>query len=180
MSTKTNLILDLTMFGAFLAVSNPHLTGVSIHEWLAVSLAGAVITHLLLHWNWIVQVGRQFFRKLWHQSRLNFVVNSLFFIAMTGTIFSGLMISESVLATLGIHLDVSRSWKSIHTLMSDASVLLLGVHFALHLKWVAANIGRYLIDPVRGLFQRRALPQVLAAQTIPVAKKKSEPRGGRT
>jgi hypothetical protein len=178
MSTKTNLILDLTMFGAFLAASNPHLTGVSIHEWLALSLAGAIVTHLLFHWTWIVQVGAQFFRKLWRQSRLNFVVNSLFFIAMTGTIFSGLMISQSVLATLGIQLDVSRSWKSIHTLMSDASVILLGVHFALHLKWVAANVGRYIIDPVRDLFQRRALPQVLTAQPVPVEKANRSRRGG--
>ena len=172
MSTKNNLILDLSMLGAFLAVSNPHLTGFTIHEWLAVSLAGAVITHLLWHWNWIVNVGKEFFKKLWHQSRLNFVVNTLFFIAMTGTIFSGLMISESVLSTFGIHLDVSRTWRSIHTLLSDASVIMLGVHFALHLKWVGTNIIRYLIDPIRGLFQRRALPQVLTAQPVRVEKSK--------
>jgi uncharacterized protein DUF4405 len=172
MSTKTNLILDLTMLGAFLAVSNPHLTGITIHEWLAVSLAGTVITHLLLHWNWILKVGREFFKKLWHQSRLNFIVNTLFFIAMTGTIFSGLMISESVLSTFGIHLQVSRSWRSIHTLMSDASVIMLGVHFALHLKWVGANIVRYIFNPLRSLFQRRALPQVLAAQPVRIENSK--------
>jgi len=50
MSTKTNLVLDLGMFGAMLAVTNPHLTGNTIHEWLGVSLVGALITHLLLHW----------------------------------------------------------------------------------------------------------------------------------
>jgi len=172
MSTKTNLILDLTMLGAFLAVSNPHLTGMTIHEWLAVSMAGAVITHLLLHWNWIVNVGKEFFKKLWHQSRLNFVVNTLFFITMTGTIFSGLLISESVLSTFGIHLDVSQSWKSIHTLMSDASVIMLGVHFALHLKWVGTNIVRYILNPIRGLFQPRALPQVLTAPAMKLEKSK--------
>ncbi|HLO17201.1 MAG TPA: hypothetical protein VK206_20375, partial [Anaerolineales bacterium] len=69
MSTKTNLILDLTMFGAFLAVSNPRLTSTTVHEWLAVSLAGAVITHLLFHWDWIMKIGKEFFKKLWHQSR---------------------------------------------------------------------------------------------------------------
>src|SRR6476620_4510766 len=132
MSTKKKLTLDLTMFGAFLVVSNPHLTGITVHEWLGVSLIGALIAHLLFNWEWIVNVGRTFFKKLWHQSRLNFVVNTLFFIVMTGTLFSGLLISESVLATFGIHLDVSRSWKSIHVLLSDASVILLGVHFALH------------------------------------------------
>ena len=172
MSTKTNLILDLTMLSAFLTVSNPHLTGITVHEWLAISLAGAVITHLLLHWDWIVKVGKEFFKKLWHQSRLNFVVNTLFFTAMTGTLFSGLLISESVLSTLGIHLDVSRSWRSIHVLMSDASVVMLGVHFALHWKWVVTNIGRHVLNPIRGLFQRRSAPQVFTAQPVQVEKNK--------
>ena len=172
MSTKTNLILDLSMFGAFLVVSNPRLTGGTVHEWLAVSLAGAVLTHLLFHWDWIIKIGREFFKKLWHQSRLNFVVNSLFFIVMTGTIFSGLMISESVLSTLGIQLDVSGSWKSIHTLMSDASVILLGVHFALHWKWVVTNTGRYVMNPIRSLFQRRAPQQVLTVQPVRLEKNK--------
>ena len=171
MSTKKKLTLDLTMFGAFLVVSNPHLTGITVHEWLGVSLIGALIAHLLFNWEWIVNVGRTFFKKLWHQSRLNFVVNTLFFIVMTGTLFSGLLISESVLATFGIHLDVSRSWKSIHVLLSDASVILLGVHFALHLKWVVTNIGRYIVNPIRGLFQRRAAPQVFTAQPVRVEKK---------
>jgi len=171
MSTKKKLTLDLTMFGAFLAVSNPHLTGITVHEWLGVSLMGALIAHLLFNWEWIVNVGRTFFKKLWHQSRLNFVVNTLFFIVMTGTLFSGLLISESVLATFGIHLDVSRSWKSIHVLLSDASVILLGVHFALHLKWVVTNIGRYIVNPIRGLFQRRTAPQVFTAQPVRVEKK---------
>jgi hypothetical protein len=172
MSTETNLILDLTMLGAFLAVSNPHLTGITVHEWLAVSLAGAVITHLLLHWDWIVKISKEFFKKLWHQSRLNFVVNTLLFIAMTGSIFSGLMISESVLSTFGIHLAVSSAWRSIHFLMSDVSVIMLGVHFALHLKWVGTNIVRYIVNPILGLFQRRALPQALIVQPIRVERSK--------
>ena len=172
MSTKTNLIVDTTIFAAFLAVSNPHLTGNTIHEWLGVSFAAAIITHLLLHWDWIVKVGQEFFRKLWHQSRLNFVVNTLFFIVMTGTLFSGLLISKDVMSTLGIQLDVSRSWKSIHVLMSDTSVILLGVHIALHWKWIVTNVGRYILNPVRGLFQRRATSPVLTAQPLRVEKSK--------
>jgi hypothetical protein len=173
MSTKKKLILDLSMFGAFLAVSNPHLTGMSIHEWLGVSLIATLITHLLFNWEWIVNVSRTFFKKLWHQSRLNFVVDSAFFIVMTGVLFSGLMISESVLPTLGIQLDVSRSWKSIHTMLSDASVILLSLHFALHWKWVVTNVGRYIVSPVRNLFQRPNAPQVLAAQPVKVKESKS-------
>ena len=172
MSTKTNLTLDIVIFSAFLAVSNPHLTGNTIHEWLGVSFAGALITHLLFHWEWIIKVGREFFKKLFHQSRLNFVVNTLFFIAMTGSLFSGLLISKDVMSTLGIQLDVSRGWKSIHTLMSDASVIMLGVHVALHWKWIVSNIGRYILNPVRNGFQRRPLPQALTTQPVRAEKSK--------
>ena len=172
MSTKKKLILDLTMFGAFLAVSNPHLTGVSFHEWLGVSFIAAIITHLLFNWEWIVNVGKTFFKKLWHQSRLNFVVDTAFFIVMTGVLFSGLMISKSVLPTLGIQLNVGQSWRSIHFMLSDASVILLGLHFALHWKWVVTNISRYVVNPIRGLFQRRSVPQVLTAQPVTVEERK--------
>jgi hypothetical protein len=154
MSTKTNLVLDLTIFTAFLVVSNPHLTGNSIHEWLAVSFGAAILTHLLFHWKWIVNISTTFFKKLIHQSRLNFVVDALFFIAMTGAMFSGLMISKDVLSTLGIQLgNISRSWKSIHSLTADASLILLGLHFALHWKWIVVNVGRYIVTPIRSLFR---------------------------
>lgn len=171
MSTKTKLVLDLSMFAAFLAIANPHLTGNTIHEWLGIAMAGTVITHLLLNWEWIINVGKEFFKKFWHQSRLNFVVNTLFFIAMTGSLFTGLLISKSVMTTLGIQLDVSRGWKSIHTLMSDASVVLLGIHFALHLKWITTNIGRYIVNPIRGLFQRRVVHEPLVPQAVRVEKR---------
>jgi len=170
MSTNTNLIVDTTIFAGFLVMSNPHLTGNTIHEWLGVSFAAAIITHL--HWDWIVKVVREFFRKIWHQSRLNFVVNTLFFIAMTGSLFSGLLISKDVMSFLGIQLDVSGSWKSIHTLMSDATLIVLGVHVALHWKWIVTSMGRYVVTPIRSLFQRRVTSPVLTAQPVRVEKSK--------
>ena len=129
-STKSNLILDLTIFSAFLVLSNPHLTGNSIHEWLGISLSAGIITHLLFHWQWLVRVASEFFKKLVHQSRLNFVVDSIFFIAMTGSIFSGILISKDVLQLFGIQLNAGQGWRSIHSLTSDASLIVLGLHIA--------------------------------------------------
>jgi uncharacterized protein DUF4405 len=169
MPTKNNLILDLSMFGIFLVIANPHLTGTTIHEWLAITFSAAIITHLLVHWAWIVKVGKEFFKKLWHQSRLNFLVDTLFFIAMTGSLFSGLMISQSVMSALGIQLNVSHSWKSIHSLLSDTSVVMLGLHFALHWKWLTTNVDRYILNPIRNLFPH-TVPNVLAAQSVRVEK----------
>ena len=172
-STKTNLILDITIFAAFLVSANPSLTGNTIHEWLGVSFAAAIITHLLFHWNWLVKVTTEFFKNLYHQSRLNYVVNLLFFIAMPCAMLSGLMISKDVMSVLGIQLDVSRNWKTIHNLASDASVIMLGIHFALHWKWVINHIGRYIVYPIRSLFEPQAhAPKGLVAQPVRINKEK--------
>ncbi len=150
MSTKTNLILDLTIFTAFLIASNPHFTGNSIHEWLGISFAAAIVTHLLFHWDWIIKVGVEFIKKLFHQSRLNFVVDSLFLVAMVAVSLSGILISKDLLSTFGIQLgQVARSWKMIHSFAADTSVILLAIHTALHWKWIIANLNRYIANPIR-------------------------------
>jgi Domain of unknown function (DUF4405) len=172
MSTKTNLILDSVIFTGLLVVANPRLTGNTIHEWLGISLAGAILTHLLLHWDWIISVGKDFFKKLFHQSRLNFLVNTLFFISMTGSFFSGILISKDVMSTLGIQLNASGGWKTIHILLSDTSVILLGIHFALHWKWIVTNIGRYVVNPIRARFTRHPQAPILAVRTVSVEKHK--------
>lgn len=171
MSTKTKLTLDIVIFSAMLALANPRLTGNTIHEWLGVSLIAGIVTHLLLNWNWIVNVTKTFFKKLFHESRLNYVINLLFFIAMTGTLFSGLMISKDVMSTLGIQFNASGSWKMLHSLLSDASVLILGLHVAMHWKWIVNSFGRYVVSPVRSLFQRHPVPQAMVAQPVPVKQK---------
>jgi len=61
---KTRLILDLITFIALLVVSAPHFTGEAIHEWLALALSGAIIIHLLLNWNWIVEISSRLFTKV--------------------------------------------------------------------------------------------------------------------
>ena len=54
--TKTNLLIDLTIFLVFLAAGEPAITGLPIHEWLSVAFIAALITHLVLHWDWIVSI----------------------------------------------------------------------------------------------------------------------------
>ena len=172
-STKTNLILDLTIFTAFLAASNPRITGNSIHEWLGISFAAAIITHLLFHWKWIVNVSTEFFKKLFHQSRLNFLVDSLFFIAMVGVTFSGILISKDVLNLFGISLNADQGWRMIHSATADLSVITLGIHIALHWKWITTTLNRFITSPVRSMLAARPqntvnppTPRGLTTQTV--------------
>ncbi|PWH13798.1 MAG: hypothetical protein DDG60_09630 [Anaerolineae bacterium] len=158
-SAKTNLFVDLFVFSAFLIIANPDLTGMTLHEWLGVAFLAALLTHLVLHWEWIVRITLSFFKKLWHASRLNYIVNLLFLVLMTGALFSGLMISESVLAFLGISIERNPVWEGLHHTLSDASVLVLGLHLALHWKWIVNTFNRYVIQPVVRLFRRERLTE---------------------
>ncbi len=163
--TAINYLLDITIFLAFLLAMNPHTTGISIHEWLSIAFGGAIITHLLLHWSWLVGITRHFFGKITPAARLNYLVNLLFFIDMTIIIFAGLMISESALPTLGITLAPNFAWRGLHTIAANLALPILGLHIALHWRWIvhttqcyvgkarAALLGRF---PHRNAMQKGA------------------------
>ena len=80
MINKANLMIDIGIFAAVLLALEPSFTGLPIHEWFALSLTGMIIIHLLVHWQWMVRVTGKFFQNLFHNSRLNYIVDALFFV----------------------------------------------------------------------------------------------------
>ncbi|BAJ62830.1 DUF4405 domain-containing protein [Anaerolinea thermophila] len=162
---KINFLLDAGIFLAFLLALEPELTGLEIHEWLSVALAGTLILHLFLHWDWVVGVLKTFFCKLIHISRLKFVVDALLLVAMIAVMVSGLMISRVVLPVLGLTVPENQDWRMLHTLSADLVLWLTALHFALNWKWVVSMIKRYVVAPIASLQWRTVKPQV---QPIPV------------
>ena len=146
--TKVNLIVDGTIFAGFLVATAPHFTGLPIHEWLGIAFGAAIITHLLLHWSWLVATTRRIFTTAPRQARINYVLNTLLFVDITLLIFTGLMISKIALPGLGITLAPGMLWRSVHTLTADAAVFIVGLHVALHWGWIAKTVGRYVVAPV--------------------------------
>ncbi|MER2600006.1 MAG: DUF4405 domain-containing protein [Caldilineales bacterium] len=149
MSTKTNLWIDILIFISFLIAYEIRLTGIPIHEWLSIALTLVIVLHLAAHWDWVVQVGKRFFHKLFHASRLDFVVDIVFFIAFVLVMVSGIAISRSVLPVLGLQLEAEASWRFIHSWSANISVFALAVHFALHWKWIVSAITRFIVRPIR-------------------------------
>lgn len=153
---KRNLVLDILILAAFLLAMVPNLTGEGIHEWMSLGLLLAVVIHLLFHWDWIVEVGARFFKKLWHISRLKFFVDIFVFLSFITVSLSGIMISKTVLPTLGLNSgQTSMIWKQLHSLSADASILLIGLHFALNWGWVVSSFKKYVIAPAARLFRSR-------------------------
>ena len=148
-STVRNLLVDTTIFGGFLLATDPHATGQTIHEWLGIAFGAAVIVHLLLHWKWIINVVRRFFSKLPGQVRLNSVLNSLLFVAMTLIIFSGIMISKVVLSTFGLTGQHDGIWRVVHTTATNVALIIVALHVALHWKWIVGTLKRTIWQPMK-------------------------------
>ncbi|MEF3273918.1 MAG: DUF4405 domain-containing protein [Chloroflexus sp.] len=135
-------LVDGAMFTAFLIATAPRFSGLAIHEWLSLALAAAIITHLLMHWNWIVMVGKRFFIRTTWRSRLNYLLNALLFVAFTATIVTGILISREALPVFGVTVTHDRALELLHHQASDLTVWILGLHVAIHWSWIWGMIRR--------------------------------------
>jgi hypothetical protein len=153
---RTNLFLDIAIFLACLLAMSPRVTGIAVHEWLSLSFAAAIVAHLLFHWEWIVGVAPSFFKKLFHESRLNFAVDLVFFVSIALIMTSGIIISKVAAPALGLSFAFSPVWKGVHKVSADVALLALGVHCAMHWKWIVQNFMKWVAGPVMGLSGKRA------------------------
>jgi len=143
--TKLNLFLDVGLVLFFAVEMEVHFTGLPLHELLGLLFAAVVVVHLVLHWDWVVSITRTFFRKLIHESRLNYVLNLLLFIDVLVVMVTGIAVSE----TLGLHFGLGNATLTdtqvVHAFSSHLCLVLTALHVALHWKWIVTNAGKYLL-----------------------------------
>ena len=109
--TKIKLVIDIIIFFIFLIAMEPRSSGIAVHEWLTTSALAALVVHLLLSWDWIVNITRCFVGKVNSTSRINYILSWLLFFDGTVIMLSGFMISESLLPFLGIQLPRGFAWR---------------------------------------------------------------------
>lgn len=160
--TRVKLAVDLVIFFAFLIAMDPRSSGIAVHEWLATAALAALVVHLLLSWDWIVQISRRFIGRVNLQTRINYILNWLLFIDGSVMMLSGFMISEAVFPALGIELPRNFAWRSLHDMTANFFLLLLGLHTALHWGWVVDTFKRYVFKPLGGLIFSRKRKDVVA------------------
>ena len=154
--TRTKLWLDIIIFVAFLVTMDPRSSGIAIHEWLSLAMLAALTLHLLLSWDWIINISQRFLGKLGTQNRINYILNWLLFIDGTLLIVSGVMISEVAMPFLGIRLPEGFAWRRLHDMSANLGLLMLGLHTALHWSWIVNTFSRYLVKPVARLFTAKS------------------------
>jgi hypothetical protein len=148
--SKTNLLIDMVIFAAFLFAGAPHTTGLAVHEWLGLAFGAGIVTHVLLHTQWVMATASRFFAPMQRRQRFYAVLNIALLIDIVLISLSGVMISRVALPALGIQLARSFGWNGIHHLSANLFTPLVAVHVIAHLKWIIDMGRRYLIQPLLG------------------------------
>ena len=119
---------------------------------VSLAMIATLTIHLLLSWDWIVEISTRFLGKVGSQNRINYVLNWLLFIDGTMIMISGIMISEVALPIMGIQLPAGFAWRRLHDMSANIGLILLGLHTALHWSWIVTAFNKYLIQPIVRLF----------------------------
>ncbi len=135
-TAKVRIFVDIFFVILMVLVLVPQTTGIPIHEWAGFLILIPFLFHLLINWDWIAKNSTRFLKKETNKSRFDYVLNWLLYLAMLVVTVSGIVISEAVLPLFGIHFEPDGFWSLMHTLSATLLMAILGIHIALHWRWI--------------------------------------------
>jgi len=142
LSDRFRLRWDIGQFVLFLLATMPNATGIPAHEWIGAALIPILTIHLAANWEWIVRTSRGLFRRLPGEVRFNHVWNALLFVVMTLALFSGLIMSRTVVRVLRLPMRPDAFWAGMHESSATLAMVMIGVHLAMHARWVIDHCRR--------------------------------------
>lgn len=143
-SNQLKLYADIVLFISFVLVNIPQATGIPFHEWASILFIAPLLVHILLDWKWIVNVTKRMFKRLPGEVRFNHIFDLIIFIMMTLALMTGFVVSEAALPAIGIHVTIDPFWSMMHDLTANLTMVLIGVHLAMHWGWIVNAVKRYL------------------------------------
>ncbi len=144
-NTQVRVWIDLAFFIGMVLVLAPQATGIPIHEWASFLIIIPFFLHLILDWKWIVSITQRILKKLPGETRFNYVLDWLLFFLFVVAMFTGVVISEAALPALGIHMVIDPFWSALHDISANLLMIVLGVHLAMHWKWIVFNFKKYVL-----------------------------------
>lgn len=143
--SKVRVYVDLFFFTLMVLVLIPQSTGIPIHEWASFFILTPFVLHLVINWKWIVSNSRKILKKQAVKTRFDYVFNWLLYMLMILVTVSGIVISEAVLPLFGVHFTPDAFWLKIHDVSANLFTTFLGIHIALHWKWIVGALGKFNI-----------------------------------
>ena len=150
---KRNLYLDIAIGLGYLVALYPGWTGLQWHEWLGVAVGGSLITHLVLHWRWLVAITKRLLGTLATRARIKYALDGGLLVAFLVLLGSGVVISSvfDMPYRLGLSVQAFAFWIRAHAISSDITAALVLLHLALNWRWIVEHSKRLL--PRRGRTQ---------------------------
>jgi hypothetical protein len=169
LTTLTGVILWLILpegsgssYSLFLGVSKS--AWVTVHDWAGVAMLAGLLTHVVLHWEWVTCIAARITRPLPRQVQTNFGLDAILGIVFLVVAISGLI---SWLALGGgyqggrnpaynaLVLGLGRDgWSDLHLWTGVAMISLTLLHLALHWKWILCTL-RNILHTVKWPFPFR-------------------------
>ncbi|MFK7805870.1 MAG: DUF4405 domain-containing protein [Anaerolineae bacterium] len=143
--TQIKLYVDIFLLIGFILVNMPQSTGIPFHEWVSFLFIMPLILHILLDWKWVVSVTKRMFGRLPGEVRVNHILDLVIFIMMVLAMFTGTIISEAALPAMGINITIDPFWQGMHDLTANLTMLLIGIHLAMHWPWIKSAFSRYIL-----------------------------------
>jgi hypothetical protein len=139
-SDRFRFLWDIGLLVLFVLTCVPSVTGIAVHEWASLAFIPVLLIHLASNWDWIVRVSARFLSRLPGETRFNHVLDVLLFASFALLMLSGLLVSISALPALGIGITPDPFWTSLHNTTANVFPSLIGIHIAMHFRWVVAQM----------------------------------------
>ena len=118
-----------------------------LHTWFGILMIAAAVVHIIVHWQWIMGMGRRILHEITHhetrfnnRSRFNLLINFAVGLGFTIAAISGiylLFVPGGRNAIPDPRIIFTRTtWDLIHTWSGIGMIAAAAVHFAIHWKWV--------------------------------------------
>ncbi|MBD0778580.1 DUF4405 domain-containing protein [Maribacter sp. ANRC-HE7] len=141
-TSKVRVYVDILLFTLMVMVLIPQTTGVPIHEWASFILIIPFLLHLIINWNWIAANSKKLMGRQFKKTVFDYFFNWLLYLFMLVVTVSGIVISEAALPVFGIHFSPDGFWSVIHDVSATLFMAMLGVHIALHWRWIVGALGK--------------------------------------
>ncbi|NMC28815.1 MAG: DUF4405 domain-containing protein [Pelolinea sp.] len=152
----THLVLDVGLLVSFILLNHMRSTGKSLHEILGTAIGAMILIHLILHWKMILGYFKRIFKSHQYLPILRLIVNSVLLVCLFAIIITGLMMSRSLLPSLGIQVGrAGREIEMLHKMITRYTIYVLGLHLILQWRWYLLVIKRLFINPVASLMGKR-------------------------
>ena len=131
---KTRYVMDVLLLVFFVLANIPQIS-LPFHEWVSFVYIVPFFIHLLLHYDWALEVPGRFFKKLGGEVRFNFVFDICLHLMMIFVIVSGILASEIVLPMF-MDFQAQPFWTQVHHSYSNLLMVMVGVHLGMHWRWI--------------------------------------------